>query len=628
MITATVTRPTTILPTASTDHKIYFLGRIDISPLYPPKPKTIRLEPIPRRSRAKTQARKLVDQAERKGRRLDPNRDDQHRESRASSAPSTQNGSEPPCSPAPSEISFESVFSSNGGTSLPDSSVQSPGASEQGKLTNSKASLVNKTITVTVESLAGGCLRGDNLTTKISIVHTKHVKSLYGVIVTLYRLARVDMHPTIPLGPTEKGSKEEYEDYYPKSFTGLGGLSLSGAGSSHVFRKDLSQALMPLIVDPTTLTSEITAKVRVPEEAFPTISTVPGAMISFKYYIEVVVDVQGKLAGQDRNLGNVGGLTSPSVGVYGTTVADGSDSLERNAFAPAGSNFIDTAGIRRDKSVVTWTFEVIVGTRDSERKNGKRRLDALPTPQPSPPRARTVTVDPSDIDRADGDYYLSQEQDVEPGWFPYHGSHDHYGARDETYSQQLDEPPPITSPPQMPDETELPEKERLRRAEARLLPSQPPGQANEPAYAPSAPFLHEAAADDHGPGPSAPEYGGQSWSAMSHPALHFSNAVSSETAEEAEERPAAPKYSHALTGSALHDHCGEDKQELERQRLLLATSVPPDGFADADRSPPAAYVDSSAPQPVDGIEVANEEADIRDSHADASARPGLPEYAR
>ena len=101
------------------------------------------------------------------------------------------------------------------------------------------------------------------------------MKSLHGVIITLYRQARVDLHPAIPIGPTEKGKEGKYEDYYPRSVTGLGGLSLSGAGSSHVFRKDLSQTVLPLIVDPNTLTADVTGKVGVPEEAFPTIATVP-----------------------------------------------------------------------------------------------------------------------------------------------------------------------------------------------------------------------------------------------------------------------------------------------------------------------------------------------------------------
>ena len=89
------------------------------------------------------------------------------------------------------------------------------------------------------------------------------------------------MRPSIPLGPIEKGKEGKYEDYYPRSYTGLGGLSLSGAGSNHVFRKDLYQSMSPLFIDPQTFTAEIHAKVRVPDEAFPTIATVPGSMISF-----------------------------------------------------------------------------------------------------------------------------------------------------------------------------------------------------------------------------------------------------------------------------------------------------------------------------------------------------------
>ena len=122
-------------------------------------------------------------------------------------------------------------------------------------------------------------MRGDHVAIRVNVNHAKPIRSLYGVIVTLYRQARVDLHPAIPLGPTEKGTSSKYEDYYPRSATGLGGLSLSGAGSSHLFRKDLAQVMVPLYVDPATLTADVTARVRVPDEAFPTIATVPLSLI-------------------------------------------------------------------------------------------------------------------------------------------------------------------------------------------------------------------------------------------------------------------------------------------------------------------------------------------------------------
>jgi len=72
-----------------------------------------------------------------------------------------------------------------------------------------------RTITVTVESLKGGCLGGDSLPIKIVINHTKHVMSMKGVIITLYRHARVDTHPEIPIGPMSEKDKRKHDDYYP-----------------------------------------------------------------------------------------------------------------------------------------------------------------------------------------------------------------------------------------------------------------------------------------------------------------------------------------------------------------------------------------------------------------------------
>jgi hypothetical protein len=379
MITATVTRPTTISPTITCDRKIYFVERIDISPLYPPKSRTITLEPVSRRKVAKEHARKLVDPADRKSRKTDSaSRSDPQRNSN-STAPSTGTDSEPPMSPSPSNMSYESAVSGSNAQSQVDSSSQSQSTSTDTRPNDSRGSVAVKNITTEVESCVGGCLRGDSIPVKVSVNHVKHIKSMNGVIVTLFRQARVDMHPAIPLGPTEKSKNPKYEDYYPRSKTGLGGLSLSGAGSSHMFRKDLSQTVQPLIVDPGSLLSEVTVKVRVPEDAFPTISTVPGAMISFKYYVEVVVDIQGRLGAQERAMAGLTGMTSMTM--------SGGDDLEneRGGMTASGAYMVDTAPVRRDKGVVSATFEVVIGTRDSERRKGKQKEEETPVIPEEPP---------------------------------------------------------------------------------------------------------------------------------------------------------------------------------------------------------------------------------------------------
>ena len=227
-------------------------------------------------------------------------------------------------------------------------------------------------INATIEVLRGGFLPGDMVPVQVSVKHTKAVKSLQGIIVTLYRLGRVDNHPAIPVGPKTRGKKPEYENIYPKSRTGLSGLSITSAGSSRTFRQDLNQTFAPLIIDPRSLTAVVKTSLQVPEDLFPTITNVPGEMISFKYYVEVVVDLRGKLAGQGRvrsQLGIVNGAGGYGQGDPNIDAVDGSSGL----FFPLASGFgcLDTSQVRREKNVVSWPCEIIVGTRDSKRKRWK-----------------------------------------------------------------------------------------------------------------------------------------------------------------------------------------------------------------------------------------------------------------
>lgn len=553
------------------DRKVYFVERIDISPLAPPQPRTITLEPMTKRSRAKHQARKLVDSNDKRSHKTDSNQQsDRARDSQTSSDRSTQRSSEAPASPSRSNVSFESRVSSDGQASQQQHvTPASPGNSEMSRANQSKTSLGGRTITATVELLNGGCLRGDNISIRINVDHAKPIKSLYGVIVTLYRQARVDMHPAIPLGPTEKGISTKYEEYYPRSITGLGGLSLSGAGSNHIFRKDLAQVMAPLFVNPTTMSAEINTKVRVPEEAFPTISTVPGAMISFKYYVEVVLDIQGKLSGQDRNLGTLNEATGPFA------MANLETSEPSLLFAPPGSNIVDTTTIRREKAVVTCNFEVIVGTRDSKRRKGKRRAEnALgPESESSASQSQAGAADAPEpgIDWSNAPGYIGNtERDRHtPHPLAYHQIQRHthdtgYYAEDEINTQ----PPPFPLP-QMPDESNLSEKDRMRLAETRLLPSQPPGLNGVDHHDST---LDEATAP-YLPGEmlqAAPSYASVTEAGPSEPPPH-------NIYPHHEHNARAPEYQAPTTHSILPQspQVKDDKQELERLHLLSQASAPP-----------------------------------------------------
>lgn len=637
MITATVTRPTTISPTISCDRKIYFVERIDISPLYPPKSRTITLEPVSRRKVAKDQAKKLVDPADRRSRKTESaSRSDPHRNSN-STAPSTRTESEPPMSPSPSDMSFESAVSASHAQSQLSSSSQSQSTSTNTRPNGSKGSLASgKNITTEVESCVGGCLRGDSIPIKVSVNHVKHIKSMNGVIVTLYRQARVDMHPAIPLGPTEKSKNPKYEDYYPRSKTGLGGLSLSGAGSSHMFRKDLSQTVQPLIVDPGSLLSEVTVKVRVPDDAFPTISTVPGAMISFKYYVEVVVDIQGRIGQQERALAGLTGSTS-------TTMSGGDDlENERGGMTTSGTHMVDTAPVRRDKGVVSATFEVVVGTRDSERRKGKQKVEVEASIPEEPP-----VVDPIPHDQTingDGNHPYSGHNPEDDYWgYNYHdwtygnaNGHDHW----DYHGNGWEIPHPIPMP-QVPDDSQLSEKERARRAEERLLPSQPPGaeqQAGEGAHAATAPYL---------PGEDVPGMYGAPTPA--YESLHPSSSAPTNGAQSSthgDPSAPAPEY-FPPAGSSHHRSTAmpvDDKQEMRRRQLEAEASAPPpddddDLYAGSEApsthsatvpqpsAPAVPLVPEQAPED-DGDDtlVPNESTLNHDSHAEASEESELPRY--
>jgi len=380
----------------------------------------------------------------------------------------------------------------------------------------------------------------------INVSHTKAVKSLHGVIVTLYRQARVDMHPNLPVTLADK--KEQYEDYYPRSKTGLGGLSLSAAGSSQVWRKDLSQTFAPLYVDPMTMTAEVKAAVRVPDDVFPTIRNVPGDMISFRYFIEVIIDIHGKLNSSEwsRNLN----ISAPQSAYPASPGVDGIDT--RDPILTAwGSNCIDTAPMRRHKDAIALHCDLLVGTRHSLKALGKRRASASDTQSSitAPTRFEALsgrghaiaeqlspTKQPFQTD-------LQGQEDYPPdeGYWGYDG---HWYSHDEGYGPQEDQeqyghayqhgweqgyalafgqvhgmsgygPPtgygepsvshngaplpqfyPAVPPPNTQD-ANLSEKEQLRRAEATLLPSAPPmmgeASANVDDGAPSAPLIPEEA---------------------------------------------------------------------------------------------------------------------------------------
>ena len=468
--------------------------------------------------------------------------------------------------------------------------------------TGSKPNLVKgrSGVTATIEVLKAGCLRGESIPVRVSIKHTKPIKSLHGIIVTLVRQGRFDTFPISGNGLSSKGSASSLKK----------GLSLSSSGTTTTFRKDLSQVIVPLIVDPDSLTAVMRASVRVPEDAFPTITSVPDQIVSFRYFIEVLVDLGGKLAGKEEFLNGVGMVNIPGAT---TGELDGVESNLGNG-DPAGMmtvygvKVIETERIKQEvKNVVSCRFEVMVGTTDSASGKGRRRktdtfmdcadncshdntlstLDCVKQkysnhPGYSEDHLRTIIIPGIDS------LLDSQTQPIPIPILLPPGAVDQ-GAPTLTPTPKPPSPPPPPLPTPILDEMD--EKLRMRIAEQALLPSAPPSfgevgssslsvpvvspeteTPSAPAYAPPA----------HTPLPSAPPLSlvngeEEVRESYTHQSLHFA--------------PSAPPVDLGDTGfycsypnqpnphlEQFPEHgavASEDKLEMERRRLLAAASAPP-----------------------------------------------------
>lgn len=607
MITATLTRPTSLgtktPPKTSCERKIFLVEKLDIGPLAPPRSRTIYLEPISKRPKKKKQP---VASAEKGSVAVDTTAPVSDSDLGRANENSTEgslsvigedlenepvdNNARSPQSDVRSVSSESAISGSTGRSKRCDTNLGITATASLGGKTT--PAVKERTITATVELLKGGCLRGDVVPIKISVQHIRRIQSLHGVIVTLYRLGRIDSSP--PLLSKELAGDEarrlDKEEYYPRSKTGLGGLSLSSAGSCSVFRKDLSQAFAPLIIDPDTLSANLTASVRVPEDVFPTIKGTPHEMISFKYHIEVIVDLGGKLANQIQGINPPGTRMSPVTGPLGVT-----GSPFDSGAAPLtswGTSIIDTDRLRRQKGVICVVFEVVVGTADSSRQRGKAPMK----PEPSVP---TVPVGESEIYNGgrsekqpwppapDGDNGYAPDdynQDYTPS--PHAQPPQPYAYWD-AVPPQIPPAPHYIPPPDIADESTLPEKERIRRAEQRLLPSQPPdASAAGPStsHLPNGENIYDA--DDQIPSPIAGPSNG-----LGTPSTAQQDLLGA---------PSAPTLEDLASGAETHPT--EDKQELERRRLLAEASAPPEfpddydngGSSSAAASAPPA--ESSVPQ--------------------------------
>ncbi|EQL01015.1 pH response protein PalF [Ophiocordyceps sinensis CO18] len=288
MITATLTRPMTIAPTSSCDRRVMLAQKIDIGMLAPPRPRTIFLEPISKRVRRKRTT--VVEKAPTAS--SDVNDVASEPDSVDRSIVTDDSGRDAQAdhrSQIPSDVRSEVSGESARSASTAVSKVDTAPLPQVGATMSSAAKqqfVDDKTITATIELLRGGCLPGDTVSARVTVQHIKRVKSMTGVIVTLFRQGKIDTSPPpsrFAGMSKDETRKLEKEEMYPRSRTSLGGLSLSSTSSTSVFRKDLDQNAAPLIIDPATLQASVTISVKMPDDAFPTIKGVPGDMISFNH---------------------------------------------------------------------------------------------------------------------------------------------------------------------------------------------------------------------------------------------------------------------------------------------------------------------------------------------------------
>ncbi|EHK17529.1 uncharacterized protein TRIVIDRAFT_113483, partial [Trichoderma virens Gv29-8] len=572
MVTATLTRPLSMAATMTCERKVMLTERIDVGLLPPPQPRTIFLEPISKKTRKKKSSMALdksslvtpepidvVPEPDAGEPLSSPTEDAAARENPGGDQQSERRGAAA-LSDVQSEVSGESGRSISTAMSRSDLTQLSQ-VGTSAFMSAQQQAVNDKTITASIELLKGGCLPGDAVSVRVTVQHIKQVKSMTGVIVTLFRQGKIDTSPPSQLFKDmmtkEDARRIQKEDVYPRSRTGLGGLSLSSAGSISVFRKDLDQTTAPLIIDPETMQASVTVPVKLPNDSFPTIKGVPGDMISFKYQVEVIVDLGGRLSGH---------FPSRKTSRFGTFSSSATDQTISMFSQRRGAQIeiIDTGPLKRQKGVVCVTIESIVGTVDS---SGQRKLVKLSSSSktldnaesddevgfvPTPTRYEEIDRNsPHPQGPPPHEYFPPLANHQRPSYSPtplHHPSHPQPSNHD---LAPLYTPPP----PQLPNPSSLTEKDRIRQAEQRLLPSRPQAGPSSP----DEDDIYDAQATPR------PPYAGNS-------------------GEEDNIGPSAPTEEELTAAVNVPMNAGEDKQELERRRLMQEASAPPDFPEDMDRS--------------------------------------------
>ena len=347
----------------------------------------------------------------------------------------SSNNSEPPSS----HDSASGQPQTSGGTN-PASTTDSRGAGDSNK---------QEVIKVSLEIPQRGYLRGELIPISINISHLRQIQDMNGIIITLVRVSRLDNGP---------------EGLYDS------------------FRKDLQQLVLPLFVDPKTLKGQIRSSIRVPVDAFPTIVGCP--LMSFQYYIEVLLNLSGKSVSlDDPEVPKQKEQTSLQSYIQ-TQAKDFKFDFSNYPNILLNHNersfFVNTDKFKKMKKFVQLTAEITIGTTRLASKNGNiSSIDngtRLTQGVASTPLTRTNSVHFLETDtfqssrrRSSLGEELQENVDRTP---PYSEAYNDEAFNSSTIPSYNEIQFPNLIP--LPEESQISEKERMRIHEASLYPSEPP----------------------------------------------------------------------------------------------------------------------------------------------------------
>ncbi|CAH6722112.1 pH-response regulator protein palF/RIM8 [[Candida] jaroonii] len=447
---------------------INLINPIDVSSLPPPRPKKLIIkDPRANRKLSRTQSSNSTintfnTYSTFSSNNSDPNdsisthtRDDEGTTDAQDTPASTANG-QPPLPTTNSSSNVTTVPNFNNGH-LQVQFEEDHGPSTPIPSSVSYDSPKPETIKVSMTIPQRGYLRGENIPIKINVSHLRKIQDINGIILTFVRVCRLDNGPE---------------------------------GLFDSFRKDLSQSVIPLYVDPVTLKSEIKSNIRVPADAFPTISGCP--LVSFQYFVEVLINLSGKSVLLDVNdtakpSSSENGHPSPLIDFQNQSSANVNEDNDNNNEAKTlnefkrqfqylsgsfdfnqkeRSSFINTDKYKRMKKFLQLTSEVIIGTHRSPNFNSTtNRMDIQDSNSPASHRSSTSSNSPAQP--------LHQQTQIQPS-IP---EVEPIEFNNISHDNELDNSIPnydevnVNLIP-MPN-LQLTEKERVKAHETSLLPSEP-----------------------------------------------------------------------------------------------------------------------------------------------------------